>query len=119
VCDINFHTMHWLHHSSVVMESIHHDGSGDVPGVKYGGSWDLRPHGDRVVRVDGKTLQTWGRLTGSASSSSSPLLYPVSSSEAGVIEVLAQSVAVGRLGDYNFMVSRGYDEANGKKDGYI
>src|SRR5207245_10355069 len=43
-------------------DSLTHDGSGAPPGQKYHGSWDRRPHRDRAVRVDRRTLTTWQRL---------------------------------------------------------
>ena len=32
---------------------------GELPGVRYRGTWDLRPHADRVVRVTQKVLADW------------------------------------------------------------
>src|SRR5699024_9111030 len=84
---------------------------------KYGGSWDLRPHRERLVRVNAMVLDRWAKLTGAGSAASAQLLYPVSNAEAEAIEALAEAKL--RLGDDTLLISRGYDEANAKKDGLI
>ena len=38
-------------------------GSG-VPGVKYKGDWDARPHPARVIQVDPEVLATWRLVSG-------------------------------------------------------
>src|SRR5699024_717461 len=94
-----------------------HDGSGGVPGVKYGGSWDLRPHRARLVHVNDEVLSLWGELTGFENPESVPLLYPVSNAEAGAIEAL--SLSRGRLRGKGSNISSGYHEMGAKQDGLI
>ena len=47
-----------MYHPTTAAESIHHDGSGDLPGIKDPNyNWDLRPHRDRIQIVDEHTLK--------------------------------------------------------------
>src|SRR5699024_6396944 len=49
-----------LYHPSSAIESLVHDGSGDVPGFKDENyNWDRRPHRDRIIRVDRQELEVW------------------------------------------------------------
>ncbi|MFC6017559.1 class I SAM-dependent DNA methyltransferase [Plantactinospora solaniradicis] len=107
-----------LYGPRVLIDSISHDGQGDLPGQKYNGTWDLRPHGARVVLVDESVLMQWGRLRGDAGPrEQTPLLHPISSGENGAIAALSSYEA--RLGGLPHRISRGYDEANAKKSGLI
>lgn len=102
-----------------LVASLDHDGRGEVPGMKHGGGWDLRPHQARVIRVDDGVLEEWQRLTGETDSPArqAPLLQPVTTEEQGAITAL--SAVTNRVGQYGPRITRGYDEANGKKDGFI
>src|SRR5690606_14574168 len=52
-----------LYHPDTVIRSYVHDGSGDEPGLKDpDGNWDLRPHRDRIIMVDDRTLGTWHEM---------------------------------------------------------
>ncbi|WP_282082829.1 class I SAM-dependent DNA methyltransferase [Streptomyces tendae] len=107
-----------LRGADVLTDSLTHDGQGPLPGIKHNGSWDIRPHRERVVHVDTALLASWHALTGSAGGAAhTPLLYPVLLSEQGAIEALAAYPF--SMADYGPMISRGYDEANAKKDGLI
>ncbi|WP_409472735.1 hypothetical protein [Streptomyces sp. HC307] len=107
-----------LRGADVLPDSLAHDGQGATPGIKHNGSWDIRPHRDRVVHVNTALLTSWQALRGSTGEvTQTPLLYPVLIGEQGAIEALA---AYGSsLADYRPMITRGYDEANAKKDGLI
>ncbi|MET7787588.1 class I SAM-dependent DNA methyltransferase [Streptomyces sp900116325] len=107
-----------LRDADALPDSLTHDGRGVAPGIKHNGSWDIRPHRERVVNVDAALLTSWHALTGSAGGAAqTPLLYPVLVGEQGAIEALA---AYGSsLADYRPMITRGYDEANDKKSGLI
>ncbi|MEV0689097.1 class I SAM-dependent DNA methyltransferase [Streptomyces sp. NPDC050388] len=98
--------------------SLAHDGQGAAPGIKHNGSWDIRPHRERVVHVHMDLLASWQTLTGSAGGAAqAPLLYPLLRSEQEAIEALAN---YGRsLSEYQPMITRGYDEAGAKKEGLI
>ncbi|MFF4580663.1 class I SAM-dependent DNA methyltransferase [Streptomyces sp. NPDC001373] len=114
----NFLHVSQLRDAEALPDSLIHDGRGAAPGIKHNGSWDIRPHRERVVQVDMALLTSWHALTGSTGGSAqTPLLYPVLVGEQGAIEALA---AYGNtLADYNPMVSSGYHETGAKKDGLI
>ncbi|MEV8087223.1 class I SAM-dependent DNA methyltransferase [Streptomyces nigra] len=114
-----FTHMSWLFSPETLTASLNHDGHGPLPGVKHGGTWDLRPHQARQVRVDGERLKEWSRLSGGTEESSAEavLLYPVTTNEQEAISTLASLQH--RVGDWKPIISRGYDEANAKKDGLI
>ncbi|OKK22731.1 restriction endonuclease [Streptomyces sp. CB00455] len=114
----NFIHLSELRGAEVLPDSMTHDGRGEAPGIRHGGSWDIRPHRERVVHVNSVLLASWRDLTGSTGGASeTPLLYPVLRSEQGAIEALAEYKI--RLGDFHPSITRGYDEANAKKDGLI
>ncbi|MER7967454.1 class I SAM-dependent DNA methyltransferase [Streptomyces sp. NPDC096080] len=107
-----------LRDAQVLPDSLNHDGKGAVPGVKNNGSWDIRPHRQRVVLVDTTLLTSWQALTNSdGGPTQTPLLYPVLVSEQGAIEALASHSA--SLGNIHPMISGGLNETNSKKDGLI
>lgn len=102
----------------VLPASLNHDGQGAMPGIKHGGSWDIRPHRERVVHVDMALLASWQALTGSADGPMrAPLLYPVLTGEQGAIEALAGYSRT--LAGFRPMITRGYDESGAKKEGLI
>ncbi|MEV0524572.1 class I SAM-dependent DNA methyltransferase [Streptomyces sp. NPDC050439] len=107
-----------LRGAEVVPESLTHDGRNPTPGIKHNGSWDIRPHRERVVHVNTALLTSWHALSSAAGEATqTPLLYPVLVSEQGAIEALAahrESVA-----DYHPLISSGYHEGGAKKAGLI
>ncbi|MEV4019906.1 class I SAM-dependent DNA methyltransferase [Nonomuraea angiospora] len=109
----------WLYHPTVLVESLMGNGEGELPGIKHNGKWDVRPHRERLIRVDEPLLAQWRNLAGPASVpvDHAPLLYPVTSAEAGAVEALATYAR--RLGEDNPRISIGFDEAKAKKDGLI
>src|SRR5262249_16217098 len=47
-----------LYHPDTVERSLRHDGSGEEPGLKdSAGSWDVRPHRQRIIRMEDSTLR--------------------------------------------------------------
>ncbi|MER7899311.1 class I SAM-dependent DNA methyltransferase [Streptomyces sp. NPDC096046] len=107
-----------LRAAEVLPESLDHDGQGAVPGIRYGDTWDVRPHLERVVHVNTALLTSWQTLTGSAGpATEAPLLYPLLRGEEAAIEALAAYHSI--LADYRPMITRGYDEAGAKKEGLI
>ncbi|MET8125886.1 class I SAM-dependent DNA methyltransferase [Streptomyces sp. NPDC005065] len=109
----------WLYAPETLMESLSHDGSGPIPGLKYQGDWDLRPHRARLVKVDAGRLREWNLLAGDSGTpfSEAPLLYPVTSLEEGAIHALASTQI--RAGELNPSISSGYNEKIAKDDGLI
>ncbi|MEU7605917.1 hypothetical protein AB0B44_34185, partial [Streptomyces sp. NPDC041003] len=117
---INFDHLSWLVSSDALRYSSQHDGTGDVPGVRYrNGEFDERPHKSRVVRVDTQLLAVWQRLLGGADQpvEQAQLLFPVSMAEASAIEALANYPL--RLGSLTPQISSGYHESGAKKDNLI
>ncbi|MFE2127352.1 DNA methyltransferase family protein [Streptomyces amritsarensis] len=107
-----------LRDADVLPDSLIHDGKGEAPGIKHQGSWDIRPHRERVVHIDTKLLASWQALSGSTGlSTQAPLLYPVLRGEQGAIDALAEYR--NSLGDYQPLITSGYHESGAKKDGLI
>ncbi|WP_326815383.1 class I SAM-dependent DNA methyltransferase [Streptomyces sp. NBC_01763] len=114
----NFLHISQLRDADTLPASLTHDGQGAAPGIKHNGSWDIRPHRERVVHVDTALLTSWHALTGSeGGATQTPLLYPVLVGEQGPIESLAAHGS--NLADFRPMISGGYNETNAKKDGLI
>lgn len=106
-----------LFHPDTVVRSLHHDASGDVPGVKDNdGNWDLRPHASRIVEVDDSQLSTWAALIDEANTppGEARLLYPVNRASA---EVLGKIAAAPRLGDIDFEWTSGWNETTDRRLG--
>ncbi|GAA4957426.1 hypothetical protein GCM10023205_19720 [Yinghuangia aomiensis] len=116
---IDFMSLNWLFHPMTLSASLEHDGSGEPPGIKHQGAWDLRPHRARLVQVDEARLETWRRLSGGddMDASQNPLVYPVTNQEQGAISALTAFGA--RVADLEPRISSGYHESNGKRDGLI
>lgn len=118
--EIGFDHLSWLVSVDALRHSAEHDGSGEVPGVRYrNGEFDERPHRTRVIRVDEPLLSVWQRLLDEADQpvEQARLLFPVSTAEASAIEALADCPL--RLGDLQPQIARGYDESGAKKDNLI
>ncbi|MET9105620.1 class I SAM-dependent DNA methyltransferase [Streptomyces zhihengii] len=114
----NFLHVSQLRDAEVLPDSLVHDGRGATPRIKHNGSWDIRPHRERVVRVDTALLHSWQTLTGSSGEATqTPLLYPVLIGEQGAIEALAAHRS--SLDDYYPMISSGYHETGAEKEGLI
>ena len=120
--DILFDHLSWLVHPDVLRLSIRHNGMGpDInPGIKYGGTWDLRPHKKRVVKVDRSTLVGWQKLL--AESNSPPveetrLLFPVARAEGAAIGALANWSH--RLASLDPRISAGFNEKSDRTAGYF
>ncbi|WP_405678127.1 class I SAM-dependent DNA methyltransferase [Streptomyces sp. NBC_00048] len=114
----DFQHLSELRDADVLPDSLIHDGHGEAPGIKHNGSWDIRPHRDRVVHVNTSLLASWQALAGSTSSvAEAPLLYPVLGREQGAIEALASYDT--HLADFQPQISSGYHEASAKKGGLI
>ncbi|WP_329096690.1 hypothetical protein [Streptomyces sp. NBC_01439] len=118
--EISFDHLSWLVAVDALRHSSQHDGSGDVPGVRYrNGEFDERPHRARVVKVDGHQLSIWQRLLDEAEQpvEEARLLFPVSTAEATAIEALANYPL--RLGALSPRISFGFNESNAKRDNLI
>ncbi|MFF6862366.1 hypothetical protein [Streptomyces ardesiacus] len=118
--EIGFDHLSWLVSADALRFSATHDGSGEVPGIRYrNGEFDERPHRSRVVRVDTDLLAVWQRLQDEEGElvERARLLFPVSTAEASAISALANHPR--RLRRLSPSVTRGYDETGAKKENLI
>ncbi|KJY47276.1 hypothetical protein VR46_04450 [Streptomyces sp. NRRL S-444] len=117
---IRFQHLSWLFHPLVLTHSIWHDGSGGTPGIKHAGTWDTRPHRDRIITVDLATLAGWQDLMGEEEPppvEEAKLLFPVTTSEESAISALAKWPH--RLGVLEPRISPGFHEKNDRTAGYF
>ncbi|MFF2192064.1 hypothetical protein [Streptomyces sp. NPDC058157] len=117
--EIAFDHLSWLVSTDALRHSAEHDGSGEVPGVRYrNGEFDERPHRARVIRVDTQQLSVWQRLLNETGQpiEQARLLFPVSTGESAAIQALADYPV--RLGSAA-RISSGYHESGAKKDNLI
>ncbi|MFJ4279492.1 hypothetical protein [Streptomyces massasporeus] len=117
--EIGFDHLSWLFSVDALRLSAQHDGAGPDPVVRYGDTWDERPHKKRIVRVDREMLAQWQRLTGDEDQlvEQTRLLSPVSVAEGEAIRALADYPV--RLGSLKPPISSGYNETLAKRDGLI
>ncbi|WP_432069836.1 class I SAM-dependent DNA methyltransferase [Streptomyces sp. AA1529] len=107
---VRFSSLSWLFTPDTLTLSFSHDGAGENPGIKHQGSWDVRPHRNRIIHVDRKTLSEWNRLTSDESvpNEQANLIYPVSTQEQGAIAALANFE--NRLSRFNPFITIGMFE---------
>ncbi|MGW4299113.1 hypothetical protein ACWEHT_04985 [Streptomyces sp. NPDC004646] len=119
--EIEFDHLSWLVSADALRLSAGHDGTGDVPGVRYrNAEFDERPHRARVIQVNRERLAVWQRLLddeGKGPIEQARLLFPVSAGEASAIIALADYPV--RLGLFAPQISPGYHESGAKKDNLI
>ena len=123
---IGFAHLSWLLDAAELPRSVALAEAGDfpvgwdkesgMPGVKYKGDWDARPHPARVIQVDPVLLATWRLVSGNEDRpiEHTKLLNPVTTQEQGAIAALG--AVQHRLGGAA-RISRGYDEAVDRKQG--
>ncbi|MFJ3627533.1 class I SAM-dependent DNA methyltransferase [Streptomyces albidoflavus] len=116
---INFDSVSQLHSAQVLPDSLVHDGAGEIPTQKYNGTWDVRPHRARVVRITDSLLGEWQKLGGETSHpvQETQLLHPITTAEQGAIISLARVAK--RITQCQPLITAGFHEANAKKDGLI
>ncbi|WP_086770767.1 restriction endonuclease [Streptomyces bobili] len=116
---IDFYSLSQLHGAQVLPDSLSHDGSGEIPAQKHAGTWDVRPHRTRAVRVTDSLLAQWRQLSGDTAIpvEQTQLLHPITTAEQGAIAALANSQI--RLGHLSPLISSGYHEATSKQNGLI
>lgn len=108
-----------LYHPTTIVDSLMHDGTGPLPGLKNDeGKWDLRPHQDRITRVDVSTLELWKSILEDEATPvlDSRMVYSVTREAEGVLRKLAAAPRIKELG---LQYSRGWDESIDKKKGYF
>ena len=108
-----------LYHPKTVVDSLRHDGTGALPGLKDDeDKWDLRPHRDRIITVDESMLKLWHSIL---EEPDTPLLatrtvYTVNTEAAAVLAKLA---AAPRMKELGLQFSSGWHETGDKKKGYF
>ncbi|MFF0370583.1 class I SAM-dependent DNA methyltransferase [Micromonospora sp. NPDC005087] len=117
--EVGFDHLSWLFSTEALLLSNVHDGTGDPPGVRYGGRLDERPHRARIIRIDRRVLAQWRDLLGDATEpvEEARLLSPVSNAEALGISSLAKYST--RLQDHQPQMASGFHENNAQKAGLI
>ncbi|MFC4019150.1 class I SAM-dependent DNA methyltransferase [Micromonospora sp. GCM10011542] len=91
-CRVNFLHLSWLFDADTLSASLVHDGNGEMPRIKVGGKWDVRPHRSRIVTVNEDILRVWQEFSNEVSSpvEHARLLYPLNVSEQAAIETLSR-----------------------------
>ncbi|RNE49366.1 Eco57I restriction-modification methylase domain-containing protein [Corynebacterium alimapuense] len=115
----NFLNATSLYHPQTALDSLHHNGTGELPGFKdNAGHWDLRPHRDRIINVNEDELKVWKSIL---EDPKTPLLetrmvYTVNSQAAAVLKKLSEAPRMKSLG---LEFSSGWHETADKKAGYF
>ncbi|HTJ70693.1 MAG TPA: DNA methyltransferase [Actinospica sp.] len=116
--DVDFlHASH-IYGARVIPDSLVHDGSGPLPGIKYEGGWDKRAHRARIIRVQAPVLAEWQSLLdlGSTPIDETPLLHPLSTAEIEAMAAL-QAYTI-RVGDAA-QASGGFNEKTDRDKGFF
>ncbi|MFD6759660.1 Eco57I restriction-modification methylase domain-containing protein [Streptomyces roseolus] len=124
--EVGFQHATWLFHPRVLLDSLRHDGTGEVPAIKRYDPpsdkyvWDVRPHRHRIIFVDKQTLTGWHELAAEEEDlpiDATKLLFPVTMAEQSAITALAHWP--NRLGALNPSISSGFHEKSDRVAGYI
>ncbi|WP_454037441.1 DNA methyltransferase, partial [Corynebacterium otitidis] len=108
-----------LYHPDTAVDSLRHDGTGPVPGLKTeDDKWDMRPHADRIQHVTTDTLQLWAGLmeTPETPAGEARMVYTVNTDAARVLHTLAAAPRVAELG---LQYSSGWHETSDKNAGWF
>ncbi|MCW2900862.1 MAG: hypothetical protein JWO67_3127 [Streptosporangiaceae bacterium] len=117
--EISFQHVNWLFEAQTLISSLAHNGKGPLPGMRYEGKYDIRPHAARITQVTDELLRDWARLSSDPNlpTAQTPLLYPITRAEQGATEALARfPMRLGRVAPY---VSSGFHENSDTRAGYI
>lgn len=117
--EVSFANASSLYHPKTIEDSLSHDGSGPLPGLKDDyNHWDLRPHRDRIQTVNRSALSIWRNIL---EGPDTPLLHSrmIYSVNTECFTVLEKLSAAHRMHDLKFQFSRGWDESIDKKAGFF
>lgn len=109
----------YIYLPEVVERSMHHDGSGEEPGLKDPtGAWDLRPHLHRIQRVDLATMSSWHELLEDSATpvAATRMVYAVNRATSAVVGKLASAK---RIGELQPEFSTGWHEKGDRARGYF
>ncbi|MDX3666349.1 Eco57I restriction-modification methylase domain-containing protein [Streptomyces europaeiscabiei] len=118
--DILFHNASWIFTPDTLTRSLSLEvDDGPIPGIKYKGKWDIRPHRSRIIEVSDDLLKHWRSLTAQDETpiDHTPLLYPVTSAEQGAIDALATHPH--RISIDRTSISSGLNEKSARDAGTI
>lgn len=108
-----------LYHPDTASRSLKHDDSGEAPGLKTPeGSWDLRPHAERIIQVDEAVLAVWADILDEEGTPAiqARMVYPVNRASSAVLEKLSKLPRVREIG---LQYSSGWNETTDRKKGYF
>ena len=107
-----------LYGAAVFTESLHHDGSGELPRVKYQGHWDLRPHMSRIIEVNESQLMLWRDLLDRPDEplDETPLVHVITTAELAAMRKLAKFGT--RLGPCD-RITDGLNQTTAQENGLI
>ena len=108
-----------MYHPKSAEDSLVHDGSGAPPGIKDDNDkWDLRPHHDRIIRVDDEELKVWRSILEQPGTPlyETRMVYTVNREAA---DVLAKMAAAPRVRQLGLQFSGGWNETTARKNGYF
>ncbi|MGY2001695.1 class I SAM-dependent DNA methyltransferase [Blastococcus sp. SYSU DS1024] len=115
----NFLNAASIYDPATIQRSLDHDGSDPEPGIKdEQDNWDLRPHGRRVLRVNGRILASWAALVDEPGTpeAEARMLYPVTTSSQVVLDKLAGAP---RFSASNFSWTFGWNETSDRQAGFF
>ncbi|MFF2729060.1 class I SAM-dependent DNA methyltransferase [Streptomyces sp. NPDC058008] len=114
---VDFTHISWLFSPEVLTESLAHDGTGPIPGIKHNREWDIRPHRARLIHVNKNRLSEWNRVSGSDDlpDLQALLFYPVTDQEQEAVSTLSNVTQ--RVSKYTPFTARGFDENRDRKKG--
>lgn len=118
---IGFSNISNLLHPATLDASSHHDGLGEVPGVKNEqGVWELRGHADRLVWIGEPELRTFSEFYDDKCGSFLEAQLPVVHSK-HIIQILRQLSGAPRLGPpmERWSTTREWNEGDRQADGTI
>lgn len=113
----NFQFAAYLYSPQTVIDSMQHDGTGELPGLKtVEGEWDIRPHADRIQMVTKDTLKVWQSIiaTEQGGVSEALMIYSVNTEAFRVLQKISTSQRVRTL---NVQVFSGWNETTTRKKG--
>ncbi|UJH69562.1 hypothetical protein [Ornithinimicrobium sp. INDO-MA30-4] len=112
--EVAFDNAAGLFHPDTVTRSRVHDGSGEQPGFKHEGKWDLRPHQSRIQSVTDETLAVWADVLEDDNPAQTRMVYTVNEAALRTLETLSAAPRVGKLGlDF----SAGWNEKTDRQAG--
>jgi len=106
-----------LYHPDTALRSLRHEGGTEVPGLKDShGRWDMRPHPERIIKVDINGLKVWAAINDDPGTSPlhARMIYPVNASSMRVLEKMSDAPRLRRL---ELQHSMGWNETTDRRRG--